>query len=116
MKRFSFGPDDAIVPRSDLLESTTVVPLTAGLAAGAPIQAAVFRLAPGGRIARHEAIVAQILAVLDGAGTVSGPDRIARSIAMGEAVFWAAGEEHETRTDTGLIALIIEGDGLSPPT
>jgi hypothetical protein len=30
------------------------------------------------------------------------------------AVFWQAGEEHETKTEAGLTALIIEGDGLEP--
>jgi hypothetical protein len=29
-------------------------------------------------------------------------------------VFWSAGEEHETLTDSGLTALVIEAEGLSP--
>ena len=49
-----------------------------------------------------------------GAGEVSGPDREFQTIGTGEAVFWSAGEEHETRTDDGLTALIIEGPGLQP--
>jgi quercetin dioxygenase-like cupin family protein len=115
MERFGFGPGEAFVPGSELLERTTVAPLTSGLTTGAPVQAAVFRLAPGGRIARHEATVAQILAVLEGEGTVSGADRVAHPIAAGEAVFWSAGEDHETRTETGLTALVLEADGLAPP-
>jgi hypothetical protein len=38
--------------------------------------------------------------------------RASEQIAAGEAVFWAAGEEHETRTDVGLKALILEAEGL----
>ena len=57
----------------------------------------------------------QILAVLEGSGRVSSrPDGELQPIGPGEAVFWLAGEEHETETDTGLTALILEADGLQP--
>jgi quercetin dioxygenase-like cupin family protein len=98
------------VPDEALLERVTVAPLTQ---AGA-VQAAIFRIAPGGRIARHPATVPQVLAVLEGSGEVSGGDGVREPIAAGEAVFWGSGEEHETRTDTGLTALILEGEGLVP--
>lgn len=51
---------------------------------------------------------------LDGSGEVSGAGGVAEPIKAGEAVFWPAGEEHETKTATGLTALIVEGDGLEP--
>ena len=114
MQRLSFRPDAAFAPREEALEGVTIAPLTAPLAAGAPVQAAVFRLAPGGRIARHPAAVPQLLAVLEGAGRVSGVDGAFEPIATGEAVFWAKGEEHETETDDGLTALILEGEGVQP--
>jgi quercetin dioxygenase-like cupin family protein len=110
MERFGFGPEDAFTPRDDRLEDVTIAPLTAP----GPPQAAIFRLGPGGRIARHPAAVPQVLAVLDGAGLVSGADGEFRPIAAGEAVFWAEGEEHETATDHGLTALIVEAAGLRP--
>src|SRR5262249_59862189 len=100
MERFGFGPEDAFTPRDELLEGVTIAPLTAPGAA----QAAIFRLAPGGRIARHPATVAQVLAVLEGDGHVSGDDGTFEPIAAGEAVFWSAGEEHETGSDRGLTA------------
>lgn len=102
----------AFTPREDLLDSVTVAPLTTSLAAGAPVQAAIFRLAPKGRIARHPASVPQILAVLEGAGRVSGADGEYQPIAAGEAIFWSAGEEHETQTDEGMTALVLEANGL----
>ena len=114
MRRLRFDPDAAREPRDDLLEGVTVAPLTASMGGGSAFQAAVFRLAAGGRIARHAARCRQILAVLEGAGEVSGASGAAQRIAAGEAVYWAAGEDHETRTDDGLTALIIEGDGLVP--
>ena len=114
MERLSFGADVAFTPREELLEGVTIAPLTASLAGGAPVQAAIFRLAPNGRIARHPATVPQILAVLEGVGRVSGPDGEFQPLAAGEAVFWSSGEEHETQTDGGLTALILEGESLQP--
>lgn len=114
MERFSFGPDMAFVPREELLDGVTVALLSRSISERAPFQAAVFRVAPGGRIARHPATYPQILAVLDGSGEVSGSSGADEPIQAGEAVFWRAGEEHETKTAAGLTALIIEGDGLEP--
>ena len=114
MERFRFGADVAFAPREELLDRATIAPLSAPMALGAPFQAAVFRLAPGGRIARHPATIPQILAVLEGSGEVSGQGGVDEPIEAGEAVFWQRGEEHEVKTATGLTALIIEGDGLEP--
>jgi quercetin dioxygenase-like cupin family protein len=112
MERFSFDPEAAFVPRGELLERVTVAPLTPPIAEGSHVQAAIFRIEPGGGLKRHPATFPQILAVLDGAGTVSGADGAAQPITAGEAVFWPAGEEHETRSEHGLTALILEGHDL----
>ncbi len=114
MERFGFGPDAAFVPRGDRLDNVTVAPLTRSVFVGAPFQAAIFRVAPGGRIPRHPATDAQILAVLEGSGEVSGADGVDEPIETGEAVFWPAGEEHETKSAAGLTARIVEGEGLEP--
>jgi quercetin dioxygenase-like cupin family protein len=110
----SFDAEVAFTPREDLLEGVTIAPLTPLLAAGAPAQAAIFRLSPNGRIVRHPATAPQILAVLEGDGRVSGADGEFQPIAAGEGVFWAKGEEHETRTEHGMTALILEADALEP--
>jgi quercetin dioxygenase-like cupin family protein len=112
MERLSFDAGSAFTPTDDRLEGVTIAPLTPPAA----VRAAVFRLAPGGRIARHPATTPQIVAVLEGAGHVSGADGAFEPIAAGEAVFWPAGEEHETVTDGGLTALVLEAEGLSPAT
>ncbi len=112
MERFSFGPDVAFAPRVDLLEGVTVAPLTPPISAGSAFQAAVFRVAPGGQIARHPATYPQILAVLEGAGEVSGANGVGEPIVAGEAVFWRTGEEHELTSRAGLTALIVEGEEL----
>jgi quercetin dioxygenase-like cupin family protein len=112
MERFSFASDVAFVPRGDLLERVTVAPLTPSILEGSLVQAAIFRVAPGGRLRRHPATFPQILAVLEGSGEVSGADGADEPIEAGEAVFWHGGEDHETRSAGGLIALIIEGENL----
>jgi quercetin dioxygenase-like cupin family protein len=111
MERFRFDSDAAFTPDQELLERVTIAPLTPP----GGFQAAVFRVSAGGRIVRHPATVPQILAVLEGEGRVSGADGELEPIAAGEAVFWPAGEEHETTSDGGLTALVLEGEGLGPP-
>jgi quercetin dioxygenase-like cupin family protein len=110
MERLRFDSTAAFTPRDDRLERVTIAPLTPP----GGVRAAVFRLAAGGRIVRHPATVPQILAVLEGEGRVSGADGEFEPIAAGEAVFWPAGEEHETVSERGLTALVLEADQLEP--
>ena len=113
MKRLRFDADVAFTPRDGQLEGVTIAPLSAPIVGGSPVQAAVWRVAPGGRMV----MCGQwntLVAVIEGSGEVSGATGVREPIAVGEAVFWEAGEEHETATATGLTALIIEGDGLQP--
>jgi quercetin dioxygenase-like cupin family protein len=112
LERLSFGADVAFTPREDLLDGVTIAPLTGRLGAECHVKAAIFRVAPNGRIARHPATFPQILAVLEGAGRVRGADGEFQPITAGEAVFWSAGEEHETRTEEGLTALVLEAERL----
>ena len=55
LERFRFASDVAFAPKEYLLERVTVAPLSRSLSEGSPFQAAVFRVEPGGRIARHPA-------------------------------------------------------------
>ena len=112
MERIDFGEGAAFAPRDELLDRVTVAPLTESIFRGAPFQAAVFRIAPGGGLRRHPAMVPQILAVLEGEGAVSGADGVFEPISAGEAAFWEQGEEHETRSAEGLTAVILEGEGV----
>ena len=114
MERFSFDADVAFTPHDEMLERVTIAPLSAPRSDSSPFQAAVFRFAPGGRIARHvpPGSGSQILAVLEGSGEVSGAGGVGESVAAGDAVFLHPGEEHELKSADGLTALIIEGDGL----
>ncbi len=112
MERFSFAPEVAFVPRGDLLDGVTMAPLTPSIFEGSLVQAAIFRVEPGGGLRRHPATFPQILAVLEGSGEVSGTDGVEEPIQAGEAVFWHRDEEHEMRSTGGLTALVIEGETL----
>ena len=67
-----------------------------------------------GIIGYHEAPVNQILYVVQGEGFVCNEQKEYKKIQAGEAVFWMKGEWHETKTDTGLTAIVIEGETLRP--
>jgi quercetin dioxygenase-like cupin family protein len=69
----------------------------------------VVRLKPGGVIGRHPAQGRQLLAVLVGDASVSGSYGEPVLIGPGQAAVWEPYEEHETRSETGLTAMVIEG-------
>ena len=114
MLRFRFGAEVAFAHEEELLDRVTIAPLTDPMSTDRPLQAAIFRLAAGGCIRRHPATHPQILAVLEGSGTVSGADGGPEPIASGEAVFWEENEVHETRSASGMTALVLEARELAP--
>jgi quercetin dioxygenase-like cupin family protein len=69
-------------------------------------------LEPDGLIGTHPATNSQLFLVISGEGWVAGPDGRHINIRTGWAVRWNAGEEHTTGTDTGLVALAVEGAPL----
>ncbi|MFP3721395.1 hypothetical protein SFC57_04620 [Niallia circulans] len=53
--------------------------------------------------------------VVEGEGWVRDTDIRKLFIKKGEAVFWEQGEWHETESDTGLTAVIIQAANLKKP-
>ncbi|MGU3647064.1 hypothetical protein ACLBXX_19065 [Microbacterium sp. C23T] len=81
---------------------------------GYGVHAIIVRLDAGGRIGRHPAVRAQLLIPLAGHALVSGDAAAAPvEIRPGEAVLWDGGESHETTTQNGLTAVILEGDEIA---
>jgi quercetin dioxygenase-like cupin family protein len=68
----------------------------------------VIRLEAGGVVGRHPAVKTQLFVVVAGDGFVSGEDGADVPIGQGEAALWRAGEVHESRTDSGMTAVVIE--------
>jgi len=82
----------------------------APLIQGEHVSAACIRLDPGGVIGRHEAVGRQIFAVVEGSAVVSGDDGVEYRLSEGQAAIWQPSEMHETRSEDGLVAIVIEGD------
>jgi quercetin dioxygenase-like cupin family protein len=68
------------------------------------------RLGPGGRIGRHAAVRRQLFLVVAGDALVSGADGVEYALKPGHAALWDAGESHEARSLSGMMAIITEGD------
>lgn len=66
-----------------------------------------------GAVGYHEAVTNQLLLVVQGEGYVCGENKEKIYIQAGQAAFWEKGENHETNTNTGLMAIVIEGEDLS---
>ena len=72
------------------------------------------KLGEQGRVGYHPAANPQLFMVVEGDGWVLGEDQRRVAIKPGEAAFWQKDEWHSSGTETGLKALVIEGEGLDP--
>ncbi|SEA25800.1 hypothetical protein SAMN05421743_103326 [Thalassobacillus cyri] len=79
-----------------------------------PLDIGAMHLEAGGKIGYHQAVVPQILLIVSGEGEVYGADKVFNHVKSGVAVFWEQDEWHETRSDHGLMAIVIEGEKLNP--
>lgn len=61
-----------------------------------------------GIIGYHQAVVPQLLLIVSGVGWVRSETGGFIKVHSGEAIFWENDEWHETKTDTGLTAIVIE--------
>lgn len=71
-------------------------------------------LEENGVIGYHQAVVPQLLLILNGEGFVCGDAKEYIRVQPGDAVFWKKDEWHETKTNTGLTAIVIESEELNP--
>lgn len=62
----------------------------------------------GGRLGRHPATRRQSFTVVAGTGWVAGTDSERQAIAAGQTVIWEQGEEHESGSNSGMSAVIVE--------
>lgn len=64
----------------------------------------------------HQAVSPQLLLILNGEGYVRNESNEYFKVQEGDAVFWVKDEWHETKSDTGLTAIVIESENLNPST
>jgi quercetin dioxygenase-like cupin family protein len=67
-----------------------------------------------GIIGYHQATMPQLLLILNGEGNVRGKKEEYIKVQSGDAVFWEKDEWHETLSESGLTAIVIESDALDP--
>lgn len=70
------------------------------------------RLDAGGHLGNHQAVKNQLFIVVSGEGWVQTDPSSKVAVAAGQAAFWQAGEWHTSGTETGMTALVLEGDAL----
>lgn len=74
-------------------------------------QVVCLRLGAGGVLGAHKAVGPQIFLVVEGEGWVrSNGERV--PIAQGEGAFWDEGEWHETGSESGLTAIVVEAESI----
>jgi mannose-6-phosphate isomerase-like protein (cupin superfamily) len=72
----------------------------------------VIEIGAGGRVGRHPTAAQQLFAVVRGSGWVAGGDGGREDITAGQAVLWETGEEHQSGSDEGMTALVVESDSI----
>ncbi|MDN8592539.1 hypothetical protein B2I21_10175 [Chryseobacterium mucoviscidosis] len=73
---------------------------------------AQLKLSAGESVGLHPAVGEQLFLVLDGEGWVEGETGERVVVRSGEAAYWTNGENHQSGSETGLTALLIEGEEL----
>jgi quercetin dioxygenase-like cupin family protein len=63
---------------------------------------------PGAWLGRHPTRLWQLFAVVAGEGWVAGADGVRAELVAGEGVIWEPGEEHESGTARGMVALVVQ--------
>jgi quercetin dioxygenase-like cupin family protein len=71
-------------------------------------------LGENGLIGFHQAVGPQLLLIISGEGFVSIDQKEYYKVQPGDAVFWEKDEWHETKSDNGLTAIVIESKELNP--
>jgi hypothetical protein len=76
------------------------------------IRLSVLELEAEGVVGMHEPACPQLLIVVPGSGWVRGGEGDRLPIAQGQAACWGTGELHESATERGLTAIVVEAESL----
>ncbi|WP_257347586.1 cupin domain-containing protein [Pseudalkalibacillus decolorationis] len=84
------------------------------VAADEPAHIGCMHIKAEGIVGYHKAVSDQLFLVVAGEGWVRGEEDEKTKIKTGEVAFWEDGEWHESGTDTGMTAIVIESTNLDP--
>lgn len=79
-----------------------------------PAHISCMHLGEDGVVGYHQATSPQLLLIVSGEGLVRAEQEEYFKVKAGDAVFWNKDEWHETKTSTGLMAIVIESEELVP--
>jgi hypothetical protein len=82
--------------------------------AGGAVSISLLQLAAGGLVGEHPGACPQLFLVVAGSGWARSGDEPRSRLAAGEAALWDADEIHESGSDHGLTAVIVEADAIEP--
>jgi quercetin dioxygenase-like cupin family protein len=111
LKVLDYSADRALAISGFGSQAATAAPLT--LPDG-EAHVVCIRLGAGGLLGRHPAPVDQVFVVVEGEGWASGEEGERMAIMPGTALYWHAGEEHESGSEHGLTAIVVESERLLP--
>jgi quercetin dioxygenase-like cupin family protein len=94
---------------SEPKDNNTYQPMTTG-----DVHVGCMYLEKDGIVGYHQAVIPQLFLVVQGEGWVRGKDTEKLPIKAGQAAFWQSDEWHETGTDTGMVAIVIESPHIDP--
>jgi hypothetical protein len=80
--------------------------------ASGQVRVSLLQLEAGGVVGAHPAACPQLFLVVAGSGWVRSGDDAPEPLAAGEAALWETAEVHESGTDGGLTAVIVEAESL----
>jgi hypothetical protein len=75
-------------------------------------QVSTLNLEPEGIIGMHKAVTDQLFLIFKGNGWIRNETSERIDLKEGMGVLWEKGELHESGTDSGMLALVIEGENL----
>ena len=78
------------------------------------VQIGCMHIGAGGIVGYHQATVRQLFLVVAGMGWVRGADETRQPIVAGQAAYWGPGEWHESGSQDGMTAIVIESATLDP--
>ena len=107
MRMFTFGPEAGV----EVTQHGSRFVMSR-LALTPDVHASCMYLPPQGTVGRHEAHAPQLFVVVSGEGWVEGSDGVRRDIRVGEAAYWGRGELHAAGTESGMTAIVLEGETL----
>lgn len=110
MKIYNFGKD--MGQEIKAFDSKNLI-MTGMIDATDKIRMGCMHVDAGGIVGYHQASVSQLFAVVAGEGVVKGKEDKEYRVKAGYAAYWEEGEWHETRTEAGLTAIVIEGVALN---